>query len=84
METLETMKPGTHFTNGSMELTLLCFEKSEIADSNLILVICSNDGLFITARNLMPWQGNYTWHWGNYFGNLSDALKDYKKRLNDL
>jgi hypothetical protein len=79
---METMKTGTHFTNSGMALTLLCHAEAE--DTNLVLVVCSDDRLFITARNLRPWQGAYTWDWGHYFSDIHEAVADYDTRMRDL
>ena len=82
MEKPEIMKPGTRFTNGDMELTVLSF--AENGGRNLALLIRHDDGMFITVRNLQPYNGAYCWTWGHYFDGLTEALKDYKKRFNDL
>jgi len=78
----EAIKPGFRFKNGTMDLTVLCFTK--INDTNLALLICSNDGLFITVRNLGLWRGHYTWDWGHYFPDVHDAVADYNNRKKDL
>jgi len=79
---MENIKPGMRFKNGMMDLTVLCF--TEKKDTNLALLICSNDGLFITVRNLKIWQGQYIWDWGHYFSDIQDAVKDYGVRKKDL
>jgi len=78
----DIIKPGMRFINGLMELTVLCYD--EIKDKNLALLFCSNDGLFITVRNLCLWQKQYVWSWGHYFSNINEAVKDYETRKKDL
>ena len=78
----DTIKPGMRFKNGFMELTVLCF--TEAKDTNLALLLSSNDGLFITVRNLHLWQGRYVWDWGHYFPDIHDAVKDYDVRMKGL
>ena len=75
---MNTIKPGMRFKNGIMDLTVLCF--TETGNTNLALLICSNDGLFITVRNLAKWLDQYTWDWGHYITDLHDALDDYDER----
>jgi len=79
---METIKPGMRFKNGIMQLTVLCF--TERKDANLALLICENDGLFITVRNLSIWQGSYQWDWGHYIQDIHDAVVDYDARLENL
>jgi len=77
-----TVKPGMRFMNGIMELTVLCF--TETKDTNLALLICSNDGLFITVRNLQLWQGQFIWYFGHYYDSIHEAVKDYDNRKKEL
>lgn len=79
---MNAIKPGMRFKNGIMDLTVLCF--TEAVNTNLALLICSNDGLFISVRNLSKWQGQYVWDWGRYFSELRDALEDYENRKQDV
>ena len=76
------IKPGFRFKNGIMSLAILCY--AEKNDTNVSLLLSETDGLFVTVRNLNIWQGEYTWDWGHYFSDLSEALIDYNKRLKDL
>lgn len=83
MEKLDNMKPGIIFKNGSMELTVIEFYQNE--KSNVIFVE-SNEGLYITARNLSRWKNGYTWDWGHYFSKQSfqAAKKDYNTRKEEI
>jgi len=78
----DIIKPGMRFKNGIMDLTVLCF--TEAKNTNLALLICSNDGLFITVRDLGLWQGQWTWNWGHYISDVHKAVKDYDARKKDL
>ena len=79
---IQTIKPGINFVNGTMELTVLSY--TEINGNNLALIIRNCDGMFITVRNLSPWQEQYVWDWGHYFTDLREALDDYDARKKDL
>jgi len=79
------MKPGTKFKNGSMELTVICFTRTEGEHhTNLALLLSHDDGLFITVKHLGHGNTGYSWDWGHYFTDLRKALDDYDKRQKEL
>ena len=79
---MNTIKPGMRFKNGIMELEVIDF--AETPNTNIALLLCLSDGLYITIRNLQLWNGGYVWDWGHYFSGKQDALGDYEKRKNDI
>jgi hypothetical protein len=78
----DIIKLGMRFVNGFMECTVIGY--TEVNGKNLALLLCSNDGLFITVRNLQLWQGQYIWYFGHYYSSLNEAIRDYNERKKDL
>lgn len=77
------MKSGFTFQNGLLRLTCLCFTESE--HGNVALLISQENGLFITARDVLRENnGNYTWAWGHYFYDIRNAIIDFDGRKNRL
>lgn len=77
------MKQGFRFTNSDMEMTVLCHAES--GKNNAALLICHDDGLFVTVRNVSrDYNGSYSWTWGHYFSNIHEALADFDKRKSAL
>ena len=79
---MNDIKVGMKFKNGIMELEVIDFAKAP--NTNVALLLCLSDGLYITVRNLQLWNGVYVWNWGHYFDKKQDALDDYEKRKNGL
>ncbi len=80
----EVIKPGMRIMNGKTECTVLLF--TENGRRNLALLIRSEDGMFVTVRNLSIFEGHttYSWDWGHYFTDIHAAIKDYDKRFREL
>ena len=59
------MKIGFRFTDNGLELTVLRFAGND--KNNLALLICHDDGLFVTVRDLSrDADGSYSWSWDTY------------------
>jgi hypothetical protein len=80
----QSIKPGMRIINGATECTVLLF--TENGRRNLAMLIRSDDGMFVTVRNLSIFEGHatYSWDWGHYFTDIREAIKDYNKRFNEL
>ncbi len=77
------MKQGFRFDSSGMEMTVLCFAES--GKNNVALLICHDDGLFVTVRNVScDDNGSYSWAWGHYFSELHEALADFDERKSAL
>ena len=77
------MEIGFAFENSGMKL--VCLNFYALGKRNVGLFRRESDGMYITARNTSKEaNGFYSWAWGHYFPTLTDAEKDYQKRLEEM
>lgn len=77
------MENGYKFENSGMRLTCLCF--CSRGNRNVGLFQRESDGMYITARNTSKGKdGTYSWAWGRYFTDYTQALLNYHNRMVDM
>ena len=80
---MNTITPGMQFTNNGMTVEVLRYHENE--KHNVALLLCYDDGLFITVKDLTPEKElRCHWTWGHYILNKTEALNDYISRKKDL
>lgn len=73
------MKIGTTIQNGDMTLTVVAYHETK--NSNIALLIRSNDTPYVCVRDLTREKnGSYHWYYGHYTDNFEAAAQDYSER----
>lgn len=68
------IKPGFHFTNNDMELTVVSIFQAE--NDNVALLVQNTSCPYLTVRSLSQEKnGNFTWVWGHYYNDFDIAIQ---------